>query len=400
MDTPRRAGLPQAIVIISIGILPMMAIVTLMPIVPALVQRFGHVDGIEALAPLVLSAPGLCVALFSPFAGALTDRIGRRRLLLIFTTLYGVGGVLPFFVESFEMLIAGRLLLGVGEAFILTVGNALLGDYFENEARAKWLMWQAIVGPIVGVGLVAASGRLLMVQWNLPFLIYGVALIIAAIAYFAAYEPARDTGPKANEPGDSALMAIPTRLMLRLAITTFVLSAIYFVYQLQFTLVLDVMGVKKGSDLGFYSAIASIGLPVGSLLFKFIAGRRTELQFTVLFLLLGTGLIGIGMNLGLAPTIAFAFVEQMAAGMVIPVLVGWGLRELPEHFRGRGMGWWSSAFFLGQFISPVFVAVMRSITGGLLQAFLVFGGMCIAIALANILRAPNGRALPGKDLVG
>jgi MFS family permease len=130
-----------------VGILPMMAIVTLMPIVPALVRNFQNVAGIQTLAPLVLSAPGLCVALFSPFAGVLADRIGRRRLLLIFTTLYGIGGVLPYFITSFEVLLASRLLLGIGEAFILTLGNALLGDYFDKKERATWLAWQALSVP-------------------------------------------------------------------------------------------------------------------------------------------------------------------------------------------------------------------------------------------------------------
>ena len=153
-------------------------------IVPALVQHFKDVPGIQTWAPLVLSAPGLCVALFSPFAGALTDRIGRRRLLLVFATLYGLGGILPFFLDSFEALFAGRLLLGVGEAFILTVGNTLLGDYFQKEERAKWLMWQSLIGPAAGVFLISSSGRLSMIQWNLPFLIYGLALLMAAFAFF------------------------------------------------------------------------------------------------------------------------------------------------------------------------------------------------------------------------
>ena len=55
MQTTRRAGIAQGLVIIMIGILPMMAIVTLMPIVPALVGNFQHVPGIQTLAPLVLA---------------------------------------------------------------------------------------------------------------------------------------------------------------------------------------------------------------------------------------------------------------------------------------------------------------------------------------------------------
>lgn len=396
--TPRRAGLPQAMVIIAIGLLPMMAIVALMPIVPALVRNFQDVPNIQTLAPLVLAAPGLCVALCSPFAGALTDRIGRRRLLLIFTVLYGLGGIVPFFLDSFVALFAGRLLLGVGEAFILTVGNALLGDYFEKDARAKWLMWQSIIGPVCGSLLLATSGRLAAVNWNVPFLVYSVALLIALAAYFVAYEPPLSAERQSDlaEPGTATMMAFPSGVMFGIAATTFVLAAIYFVFTLQFSLALDAMGVKDGRDIGNYSAIASIGVPVGAVLFKFMSGRGNGVQFTVLFLLLGAGLTGIGLNLGVQPALAFAFVQQMGAGMVIPVLLGWSLRSLPERFRGRGMGWWASAFFLGQFASPFAVTLVRGWTGSLLNAFVAFGLVCFAIALGHPLlsRRPAAEMRP------
>lgn len=394
MNTTRRAGLAQGLVIVVIGLLPMMAIVTLMPIVPALVKNFQHVAGIQTLAPLVLAAPGLCVALFSPFAGILTDRIGRRRLLLIFATLYGIGGVIPYFITSFEALFAGRLLLGVGEAFILTVGNALLGDYFEKEERAKWLMWQSLAGPLVAVFLVTGSGRLSMIEWNLPFLIYGVALLMAAFAFFTVYEPELTEERRAElaHPGTATMMAFPTGLMTRIAFFTFVLSALYFVYTLQFSLALDEMGVKKGSDLGKWTAIAAVGVPVGSILYKFMSARSITFQFSVVFTLLGAGMIGIGLNLGMPAAIGSAFVQQLGAGMVIPVLISWGLRELPARFRGRGMGWWCSAFFLGQFVSPVLVTVVRSFAGSLLNAFVVCGSLCILFALSQQLLSRRSMA--------
>jgi MFS family permease len=392
MDTQRKAGWPQGLVIIMVGILPMMAIVTLMPIVPALVKNFQHVPGIKTLAPLVLSAPGLCVALFSPFAGILCDRIGRRHLLLVFTALYGIGGVLPFFMTSFEALMGSRLLLGIGEAFILTLGNTLLGDYFEKEERAKWLTWQSLVGPVLGSMLIASSGSLSATQWNLPFLIYGVALLMAGFAFFAAYEPQRALA----QPSGAALSSVaaslpfPTTLMSRIAVTTFVLSAVYFVYTLQFSLALDALGVEKGGDLGKYTSYASFGVPVGALLFRLIAGRSTVFQFTVVFMLLGLGMVGIGLSRDVHTTVALAWIQQLGSGMTIPVLINWSLRELPAQFRGRGMGWWASAFFLGQFVSPLFVGFVSSRAGGLLNTFVVAGALCICIAVGNALFGSRG----------
>jgi MFS family permease len=103
------------------------------------------------------------------------------------------------------------------------------------------------------------------------------------------------------------------------------------------------------------------------------------------FMLLGLGMVGIGLNLGVHATVALAWIQQLGSGMTIPVLLGWSLRELPSRFRGRGMGWWASAFFLGQFVSPLFVGLVNGWSGGLLNTFIFAGGLCIAIAVGNAL---------------
>lgn len=396
MHTRRQAGLAQGIIIVAIGLLPMMAIVALMPIVPLLVKNFQHVPNIQTMAPLVLSAPGLCVALLSPFAGWAADRFGRRRLAIVFAAVYGIGGMVPFFLQDFTALFAGRLLLGVGEAFILTMGNTLLGDYFDKDQRAKWLMWQGIVGPACGSGLLSASGYLAGFGWNFSFLVYGLALLIAVGAYFYLFEPERAPAPAAGSAAAQAQAPFPRAMMLRIVVTTFVLAALYFVYTLQFSLALDALGLKEVHKIGNYSAVASAAVPLGAIVYKLLSGRSTQLQFTVLFLLLGTGLAGIGLSTDLMSVVAFAFIQQTGAGMCIPVLIGWGLRELPDAYRGRGMGLWTSAFFLGQFLSPFFVTLVRGWTGGLLQAFVACGVLCIAIALGNLLLGRRAGGSPAQ----
>lgn len=386
MQARRQAGIAQGILIVAIGLLPMMAIVALMPIVPLLVKEFSHMPNIRTWAPLVLSAPGLCVALLAPFAGWAADRYGRRKLAIWFAALYGVGGMVPFFLHDFPALFAGRLLLGVGEAFILTMGNTLLGDYFDKDQRAKWLMWQGIVGPACGTALLSASGYLAGFGWNFSFLVYGLALLIALGAYFFLFEPERAPAPA---PGSAAAreaaQPFPRVLMLRIALTTFVLAVLYFVYTLQFSLALDSLGLKEVHKVGNYSAVASAAVPLGAILYKLLSKRSIQLQFTVLLLLLGTGLAGIGLGKNINMVVAFAFVQQMGAGMCIPILIGWSLLSMPDVFRGRGMGLWTSAFFLGQFLSPVFVTLARGFTGGLLETFVAAGLACIGIGLANLV---------------
>jgi MFS family permease len=62
--------------------MPAMAIISLVPVMPLLSQEFSSVSNSEALVPIALTIPALCVAIFSPIAGLLSDRIGRKMLLL------------------------------------------------------------------------------------------------------------------------------------------------------------------------------------------------------------------------------------------------------------------------------------------------------------------------------
>ncbi len=98
----------QGIVLVLINMLPSMAIVCLMPALPTLQAHFKDVLNKDLLIPLILTAPGLCIALIAPFAGYFIDKFGRRQLLIVFLFLYGLGGVLPVFLDGFNAVITGR----------------------------------------------------------------------------------------------------------------------------------------------------------------------------------------------------------------------------------------------------------------------------------------------------
>lgn len=379
-QTPK-AGLPQAIIILIISILPMMAIVALMPVIPVIIQHFHDVSNIMTLAPLIVAAPGICVALLSPYAGYLTDKLGRRKLLLIFTLFYGFGGILPFFLQDFSSLMAGRLLLGIGEAFILTIANTLLGDYFEESDRAKWLMWQSIAGAVSGFMLLSASGYLSSLGWNFPFLVYSIAFIVTIGTYFFIFEP-KSTLKKTDFVTENKA-TFPLKLILRIIILTMLAAILYNVYIIHFSMALNAMGIVDQQKIGNYSAIASLAVPIGAMIFKYFSNRSPRFQFTLLFALIGIGLIGIGLSSMIEVTILFAWVQQLGVGMAIPILIAWAIKEVPVEFRGRGMGFWTCGFFLGQFLSPLAVSGMRNLTGNMLNAFVAFGVICLLAAASN-----------------
>jgi MFS family permease len=83
-------------------------------------------------------------------------------------------------------------------------------------------------------------------------------------------------------------------------------------------------------------------------------------------------------------------VQQLANGIIVPALIAFAQSRFSFEHRGRGMGWWASAFFAAQFLSPAVVNVVRGAFGGLQPAFVVFGAVAGIGACATLLL--RGRA--------
>lgn len=388
--TFKKAGIPQALIIIFINMLPMMAIITLVPIVPAIISNFKDIPNIQVLAPMSLAAPGLCVALLSPYAGYLADKIGRRKLLLIFTLLYGIGGIIPFFIQSFPLLLASRFVLGIGEAFILTIGSALWGDYYDEASRKKWIVAQSITGTFLAALLLSLSGYLANYGWNYPFLVYGIAFVIFITSYIFIFEPT--VVVKNETKTDAPKATLSFKLIGVLCGTTFLAAIVYFAYTLHFSLVLDTIGIKDNAKIGNFTAIASMGAPVGALLYRFVSKKNMYIQLALMGLFYTLGYIGTGFAHNETWVVVAGFAAQMGVGLTFPVLMPWSLSKLPAEFRGRGMGFWTTSFFLGQFVSPLVLSGIKSISGGLLQAYVVLGVICLLTVLINLFYSSKKEA--------
>jgi len=66
---------------------------------------------------------------------------------------------------------------------------------------------------------------------------------------------------------------------------------------------------------------------------------------------------------------------------MVPVLVTWALQHYGFEHRGRGMGLWGGAFFLGQFLSPPLLTLIGSAGLSFLGSVAVMGGACLIVAV-------------------
>ena len=375
--TQRKAGAAQAWTLIFAMFLPIMAIIALAPALPTLIAHFSYIPNFGTFVPMILTAPALCIAILSPFAGRLSDIFGRRRLLLIAMFLYGFGGLAPFFLDSFAAVMTGRILLGIAEAFILTIGNALLADYFPQEERPKWLSIQGMVGPFLAALIMFGSGFLAAKGWQWPFIVYALAFPIFFAAWFYIWEPEHK---KAEGHIKVDMKTFPWRTVLWISFVTIITSIIYYVFIIHFSLVLTANGIKDEGKIGVISAVVSLTVPLGALLYRKLSDRSIYFLLLLIYTLMGIGYIGISVLHDEKLIMIAAFIQQTAVGMTVTTLVAWALMNLPPEHRGLGMGIWGASFFIGQFVNPLVISSINHFTGGILETITVVGFLCLVIA--------------------
>jgi MFS family permease len=373
-----------------------MAIVLLAPVLPQMLRDFSQVPGHDYWVPMILTIPALCVALFSTLAGALGDYFGRRRLLLISFLAYAVVGVAPVFLHDLTAILISRVGVGLAEALIMVLSTTMIGDYYHGAARDRWLAGQTAFASMSALVFFNVGGHLGSFGWRVPFWVYTTALVMLALVAFFTWEPGDDRGDEAEAPPHNASWAgFPwARMGLILAITIYG-SVLFYTVQIQASSGLAVLGVTDPARAGFLTSIASVGVPLGTLIYSRIGRWPIQRLLMIEFALLCVGFLVMGRAGAPNAFLVGCFINQIGGGLLLPTLLVWAMSLLAFEIRGRGAGLWQSAFALGQFLSPVVVTFSAGHAGGLLAAFVVLSaasvlGLGVVLVAAGRIRRVEG----------
>lgn len=381
MTTHQRAGFATGISLLLPITLSAMAIVLLAPNLPALLQEFASVEHHEYWVPMVLTVPALCVALFSPMAGILGDRFGRRRLLLAAFLVYAVVGIAPVFLRDLGWIIVSRVAVGLAEAMIMVLSTTMIGDYFEGPARDRWLAGQTAMASISALLFLNVGGFLGRFGWRAPFWVYGSALLMFVLVLLFTWEPARRDSPDAEiAQRDASSAGFPWLRMTGIIAITVFGSVLFYTAQIQSPIGLTQFGITDPARIGFLTSLSSIGVPAGTYVYSRVGSKLPIASLLLIeFTLLAIGFLLMSRSGAPSGFLAGCFINQFGAGMLLPSLLVWAISGLPFEVRSRGAGLWTGAFSVGQFLCPVVVTVAGSHTGGLRGAF----GVLAAAALVG-----------------
>jgi MFS family permease len=179
------------------------AIPLVIPALPALGRQFG---ASAPTATLLITGFMVTAAVATPIIGRLGDMFGKERLLLLTMSIFGAGALVSALAPTIEVLIAGRLVSGVG-AGVFPLAFGIVRDEFPADRVAAGI---GLVGSIFGIGGLglALSGVIvdnLGLRWIFWSSVLSAALAVAATWRFVPESPVKS--PARIDWGGAALLS-------------------------------------------------------------------------------------------------------------------------------------------------------------------------------------------------
>ena len=254
--------------------------------------------------------------------GILQDRIGKRNMVNIGMIVTAAGLFLPFVFYSFPLLLAGFMLLGIGNTIIQVSANPLLIDVVPAERRSSFLSFAQFVKAVgsMAAPYLATFFAMQFGNWKLVLLVFGIfSLISSAWLQFTKIEETQSKEVKATLKSSLKLLNTPFIVIMVLGIFFLVgidVGVNSFSGQfLMDKLNMDPEPAMRGRSLYFFGKM--LGTFTGALLLTRFSAARFLLFSTIATLL--TLLIFIWSP---TPVIALSlmFLSGLASSNIFPLM--------------------------------------------------------------------------------
>jgi YNFM family putative membrane transporter len=305
-------------------------------VLPQIAAEYGLGPGGASLA---MSAATLALAVVVVPVAMLSERIGRRPVIVISVLLAGLLGVVLPFAPNYELFLVLRVLQGVAAAGVPAASMAYLADEL-NSKKLGGAMGAMIAGNSVGgmVGRLLSGTTVDWLGWRGSILLSGVIGLVAAfvVVFFLPRAQAR---PKRAPRGMKAALTDPVLLSLYVVAVLMVGAFISFYNVAGFQLT----GPSWLESLVFlFYAFGSTSAAFAGRLSDRL-GRGRVLLMTIGVVAVGTLASLVWVPLGLAIVTAGFFASHAIAS-------SWVGARAPSHARGHAAGLYLCGFYVGSSI--------------------------------------------------
>ena len=332
----------------------------------------GMVASVSAFVGIIASIP----------AGVLSDRWGRKRMLMVAGVVFSTAPFLYMYVTTIWQLALVRFYHGLATAIFLPVGMALVSDLFHLERGEKigWFSTSTLVGrfaaPLAGGSVIGLLAYNPPASYRAVYLVCGLAGLAALLLIFRIKLPVteRKTGKEWNEVWRALRSVLSHRAII---LTASVEAAILFSYG-TFETFLPLYAIKGGLS-AYHVGIILSSQVITLALTKPLMGRFSDKHGRRPQIISGaiTGAICIA---------AFSLTKSFSGLLALSILFGFSLAvvtsatsafiaDLSTHeSRGSAMGILGSIMDIGHTTGPLasgFIAVHLGFAGSFIGASLV-----------------------------
>ncbi len=359
LETEKRAAFSLALVYA----LRMLGLFMILPVFSL------HADDYTGASPVLIGLAigiyGLTQGLFQLPFGFLSDRFGRKAVIVSGLLIFCVGSIVAAEAESITEVIAGRALQGLGA--IAAAVMALAADLTREEVRIRIM---AIIGMSIGASFMISMviGPVIAAEFGLRLLFWmtaGLAILgILVVVFVTPKPPAQSFHRDAQLSIQDVGRIIGDIELLKLGFGVFVLHLVLAATFVVFPLVLQ-QSLMIEENLHWRTYLPVFALSLVLLLPMIIVAEKFRKSHTV-FLVAVSMLVLAEIGLAWNGSYVMAFVMLVlffgAFNFLEAILPATVTRIAPADMKGTAMGLFSSAQFLGAF------------SGGLLGGILLAGG--------------------------
>lgn len=287
-----------------------MGVGTITPAIAAIGAAFPQV-GFSTLL-LVSTIPSLVSIPVAIIGGSIAGKSVKYRTLVLFAALmFTIGGIIPYFLNDFTLILVSRAFFGLGLGLIMPLNASLIFNLIPPDKQANIMGINGVVMNIGGIVLQLLGGVFASIQWNYSFLAHAFGLITFLIALFFLPEPKQHELPEGTADAPAQKLKMPVSI---------------FGWGIAFGIVtiLDYPSLTNMSSvlqtIGANSAVAGIVL-----MFMTIGGMLAGIVFGKTFKKFGRQTLSIGLAFFVLSQVLFAFSQSVPLFIIGEALMGIGL---------------------------------------------------------------------------
>jgi len=386
------------VLLVAMSALGPLSLQIFVPALPVIQADFAVAPGV---AQLTLSLSILANAVAALSYGPLSDRFGRRPMVLAGVSLFLAGTALCALAPSAWLLVAGRVVQAGGAAAGMVIARAIVRDLYDRDRAASMIAYLT-TAMVVAPMLAPAIGAVLLDEagWRAIFVLL---LAVGCLLAWGALQSLRETRP-AGVSGSSwsALLADTAMLVRTPAFLGYVVQSA-FAISVFFAFVagapyymIDILN-RPATEYGLYFIMVSLGFMAGNLVAARIT-RRVGLDrmvtigsfLVVLGTLLSTGLLAFGLWTSLA-LFGPMMLTTFGNGLSIPNAQA-GAISVDPRLAGTASGLSGFAQMLCAALVSQVVGMLQNGTPYPMLAFMVGCAVVSLLGFVLLARTAGGRA--------